>query len=109
MIIYKSEKNLIFIDLEKINFEKFNQSEKEKFLPLFFLFQILDEVSLKELKFSKSEILKCQVIKKMENIILDKKNIYELNEKERFDLHQELETIFPSFILFCQKISYRLD
>ena len=32
--------------------------------------------------------------------MLKKKNIQDLNEKERFDLHQELETILPSFILF---------
>ena len=36
-------------------------------------------------------------------ILLDKKNIYELNEKERFDLHKELEDILPSFIFSCLK------
>ena len=60
----QSEKNLIFIDLEKINVEEFNEFEKEKFLPLFFLCQILDEFSLKNLKFSKSEISKIRLLKK---------------------------------------------
>ena len=94
----QSERDLIFINLDKINFEKLNKVEQEKFLPLFFLFQILDEVSLKELKFSKSEILNIKLLRKWK-LLLDKKNLYELNEKERFDLHKELETILPAFIL----------
>ena len=98
-----SERDLISFDLDKINFEKFNQFEKEQFLPLFFLSQILDEVSLKELTFSKSEILHIKLLRKWKHI-LDKKNIYELNEIERFDLHKELETILPCFILFLPEI-----
>ena len=95
----QSEKNLIFLDLEKINFEEFNKFEKEKFLPLFYLVQILDEFSLKNLKFSKSEISKIRLLRKW-NCLLKIKTIYEFNERERFDLHKELETILPSFILF---------
>ena len=94
----QAERDLIFINLDKINFEKLNKVEKEQFLPLFFLFQILDEVSLRELTFSKSEILNVKLLRKWK-FILDKKDIYELNEKERFDLHKELETILPAFIL----------
>ena len=94
----QAERDLIFINLDKINFEKLNKVEKEQFLPLFFLFQILDEVSLKELTFSKSEILNINLLRKWK-LILDKKNISELNEKERFNLHKELETILPAFIL----------
>tara|TARA_S200000501_G_C20859604_1_gene759156 strand:- start:14 stop:1174 length:1161 start_codon:yes stop_codon:yes gene_type:complete len=93
----QEERDLIFVDLDKINFEEFNQVEKEQFLPLFFLFQILDELSLKELTFSKSEILHIKLLRKWK-LMLDEKNIYELNEKERFDLHKELETILPTFI-----------
>ncbi len=95
----QSEKNLILLDLEKINFKEFNKFEKEQFLPLFFLVQILDEVSLKNLKFSKSEVSKIRLLRKW-NLLLKIKTIYEFSEKERFDLHQELETILPSFILF---------
>ncbi len=94
----QSEKNLIFLDLQKINFEEFNKFEKENFLPLFFLVQILDEFSLKNFKFSKSEISKIRLLRKW-NILFKIKNIYKLSERERFDLHQELETILPSFIL----------
>ncbi len=103
----QSEKKLIFIDLEKINIEEFNKFEKEKFLPLFFLSQILDEFSLKNLKFSKSEISKIKLLRKW-NLLLKIKTIYEFSEKERFDLHQELEIILPSFILFLPKI-YHVD
>ncbi len=101
----QSEKNLISIDLEKINVEAFNKFEKDKFLPLFFLIQILDEFSLKNLKFSKSEISKIRLLRKW-NLLLDIKTIYEFSERERFDLHQELETILPSFILFLPETYY---
>ena len=101
----QSQKNLIFLDLEKINFEEFNKFEKEKFLPLFYLVQILDEFSLKNLKFSKSEISKIRLLRKW-NLLLKVQNIYEFNERERFDLHQELETILPSFIPFLPKSFY---
>ena len=93
----QSEKDLIFSDLKKSNFEELNKIEKKNFLPLFFLVQILDEFSLKNLKFSKSEIIKIKLLRKW-NILLKNKTIYELNEKERFDLHKELETILPTFI-----------
>ena len=101
----QSQKNLIFLDLEKINFEEFNKFEKEKFLPLFYLVQILDEFSLKNLKFSKSEISKIRLLRKW-NLLLKMQTIYEFNERERFDLHQELETILPSFILFLPESFY---
>ncbi len=101
----QSEKNLIFFDLEKINFEEFNKFEKEKFLPLFYLVQILDEFSLKNLKFSKSEISKIRLLRKW-NLLLKTQTIYEFNERERFDLHQELETFLPSFILFLPQSLY---
>jgi len=101
----QSEKNLIFLDLEKTNFEEFNKFEKENFFPLFFLTQILDEFSLKNLKFSKSEISKIRLLRKW-NILLKIKTINEFNERERFDLHKELENILPSFILFLPESFY---
>jgi len=103
----QSEKILIFLDLEIINFEEFNKFEKENYLPLFFLIQILDEFSLKNLKFSKSEISKIKLLRKW-NLLLKIKTINEFSERERFDLHQELETILPSFILFLPK-SFHID
>mgnify|MGYP003337907660 FL=1 len=96
-----------FLDLKKINYAELNQEEKEKFLPLFFITQILDVMSLDKLKFSKSEIAKTKLLRKW-HFNLKKKNIFELNELERFELHQDLEMFLPSFIFYLpQKI--RID
>ncbi len=92
-------KDSVFIDLEEISYEQLSQSERDKFLPLFFIVQILDELSLEKFKFSKAEILKAKLLRKW-HLILRKRNIFQLNELERFDLHQELESILPSFIFY---------
>jgi len=88
-----------FLDLKKINFAQLTKEEKEKFLPLFFIAQILDVVSLENLKFSKSEILKTKLLRKW-HFFLKNKNIFQLNELDRFKLHQELEMFLPSFIFY---------
>ena len=95
------------MDLEKINFGELNQEEKEKFLPSFFIAQILDVVSLEELKFSKAEIAKTKSLRKW-HFFLKKKNILQLNELERFRLHQELEMFLPSFIFYLPQ-NLRID
>ncbi len=86
-----------FLDLEKINYEELNQEEKEKFLPSFFITQILDVISLEKLKFSKAEIKKTKLLRKW-HFLLEKKNIAQLTESDRFALHKELEMFFPTFI-----------
>jgi len=86
-----------FLDLEKINYAELNQEEKEKFLPLFFIAQILDVTSLEKLKFSKAEIAKTKLIRKW-HFLLKKKNIAQLTESDRFALHKELEMFLPTFI-----------
>ena len=96
-----------FLDLKKINYEQFNQDEKEKFLPLFFIAQILDVVSLERLKFSKADIVKTKLLQKW-HLLLKNTKISELNESDRFKLHQELEIFLPSFILFLPK-NFQLD
>jgi len=96
-----------FLDLKEINYGEFNQEEKEKFLPLFFITQILDVVSLEELKFSKAEIAKTKSLRKW-HFFLKKKNILQLNELERFRLHQELEMFLPSFIFYLPQ-NLRID
>jgi tRNA nucleotidyltransferase (CCA-adding enzyme) len=88
-----------FLDLKKINFAELNKEEKEKFLPLFFIAQILDVLSLEKLKFSKAEIAKTNLLRKW-HLILKNKNIAQLNELDRFKLHQELEMFLPSFIFY---------
>jgi len=92
-------KNSFFLDLQKINFAEFNKYEKEKYLPLFLIAQILDEVSLEQFKFSKAEIAKTKLLRKW-HFLLEKKNIDQLNELDRFKLHQELEMFLPSFIFY---------
>ena len=92
-------KDSFFLDLKKINYAELNQHEKEQFLPFFFITQILDIVSLEELKFSKAEIAKTNLLRKWHFFLKDK-NIAHLNELERFKLHQELEMFLPSFVFY---------
>jgi len=96
-----------FLDLEKINYAELNQEEKEKFLPLFFIAQILDEASLEKFKFSKVEIAKTKLLRKW-HFFLKNKNIAQLDELDRFKLHQELEMFLPSFIFYVPQ-NLRLD
>ena len=88
-----------FLDLEKIDYSELNQEEKEKFLPSFFIAQILDIVSLEKLQFSKAEIAKIRLLRKW-YFFLEKKNIAKLTESDRFSLHKELEMFLPSFIFY---------
>ncbi len=86
-----------FLDLEKINYVELNQEEKENFLPSFFISQILDVISLEKLKFSKAEIAKTKLLRKW-HFLMQKKNIAQLTESDRFALHKELEMFLPIFI-----------
>jgi len=99
-------KDSFFLDLKKINYAELNQHEKEEFLPLFFITQILDVVSLEELKFSKAEIAKTNLLRKW-HFFLKNKKIAQLNELDRFKLHQELEMFLPVFIFYLpQKLRF---
>ena len=100
-------KDSFFLDLEKINYVELNQEEKEKFLPSFFIAQILDVISLEKLKFSKAEIEKTKLLRKW-HFLLEKKNIAQLTESDRFALHKELEMFLPSFIFYLPQ-NLRLD
>ena len=62
-----------FLDLEKINYADLNQDEKEKFLPLFFIAQILDEATLEKFKFSKFEIAQTKLLRKWHFFLENKK------------------------------------
>jgi len=88
-----------FLDLEKINYGKLDQEEKDKYLPLFFIAQIFDVETLEKLKFSKSDIAKTKLLRKW-HLFLKNKNIFQLDEFDRFKLHQELEMFLPSFIFY---------
>ncbi len=100
-------KDSFFLDLEKINYSELNQNEKEKFLPLSFIAQILDDLSLEKIKFSKVEISQIKLLRKW-HFFLKNKNIAQLNEADRFKLHQELEMILPSFVFYLPQ-NLRLD
>ena len=63
-----------FLNLEKINYAELRQDEREKFLPLFFIAQILDEGYMEKFKFSKDEIAKIKLLRKW-HFLLEKKNI----------------------------------
>jgi len=88
-----------FLDLEKINYGVLDQEEKDKYLPSFFIAQILDVVTLEKLKFSKADIAKTKLLRKW-HLFLKNKNIAQLDELDRFKLHQELEMFLPSFIFY---------
>ncbi|WP_209105668.1 CCA tRNA nucleotidyltransferase [Prochlorococcus marinus] len=110
MNIFESDylyKDSFFLDLEEIDYECLNQDEKDKFLPLFFVGQILDVVSLEKLKFNRAEITKTKLLRKW-HVFLKKKNVSKLNELDRFKLHQELEMFLPSFIFYLPQ-DLRLD
>ncbi len=100
-------KDSFFLDLEIINYAELNQEENEKFLPSFFIAQILDVVSLEKLKFNKAEIARTKLLRKW-HFLLEKKNITQLTESERFSLHQELEMFLPLFIFYLPQ-NLRLD
>ena len=100
-------KSSFFLDLQKINYTELKKNEKDKFLPLFFISQILDEVSLEQFKFNKAEIAKIKLLRKW-HFLLEKKNIAQLTESDRFALHKELEMFLPSFIFYLPQ-NLRLD
>ncbi len=100
-------KNSFFLNLHEINYSELNNNEKEKFLPLFFTAQILDEDSLERFKFSRAEIAKTKLLRKW-HFLLEKKNIAQLTESDRFALHKELEIFLPSFIFYLPQ-NLRLD
>ncbi len=100
-------KNSFFLNLHEINYSELNNNEKEKFLPLFFTAQILDEDSLERFKFSRAEIAKTKLLRKW-HFLLEKKNIAQLTESDRFALHKELEMFLPSFIFYLPQ-NLRLD
>ncbi|EEE40161.1 CCA tRNA nucleotidyltransferase [Prochlorococcus marinus] len=100
-------KNSFFLDLQEINYTELTKNEKEKLLPLFFISQILDELSLERFKFSRSEIAKIKLLRKW-HFLLKKKKITQLTESERFALHKELEMFLPSFIFYLPP-NLRLD
>ncbi len=96
--IQTSETQSNFVNYH-LNLNNFNKDEISDFLPIFYLVEILNDLSIQKLKFSKSETLQASSLRKWRDKLVQKP-INELDELERFLLHKELENILPAFILY---------
>tara|TARA_Y100001968_G_scaffold171583_1_gene156979 strand:- start:12583 stop:13830 length:1248 start_codon:yes stop_codon:yes gene_type:complete len=85
--------------LHNLNLKHFYIDEIYKFMPIFFLIETLNEVSIRNLKFSKSETTEASALRKWKNKMIQG-SINEFDDCERFQLHKELEEILPAFILY---------
>ena len=79
-----------------LNFDFFEFNEHKT---LFYLIETLDQSSIKQFKFSKSDIQHSDILRKWRNKLIFK-SIDNFDEIERFDLHKDLENILPSFITY---------
>jgi len=73
----------------QLNLQHFSKNEIQKFLPIFYLIETLNDLSIQKLKFSKSEIAEASILRKWKDKIT-KRSINELNEEERYSLHKDL-------------------
>ena len=88
--------------LSFVNFENFLQDEIDKFFPLVYLKELLKEPLIKKFKFSKSDTLAINSLRKWSEKLQQKSILY-FTEIERFQLHKDLENILPAFILYLPK------
>jgi len=88
--------------LSYINFENFSQDEIDKFFPIAYLKELLGESVIKNFKFSRSDSLAINSLRKWSEKLKDK-SISNFTEIERFDLHKDLEKFLPAFILYLPK------
>ena len=84
------------------NFDNFLQDEIDKFFPIAYLKELLNESVIKKFKFSKSDTLSINSLRRWCEK-LKQKSILNFTETERFDLHKDLEIILPAFILYLPK------
>ena len=84
------------------SFDNFSQDEIDKFFPIAYLKELLKETVLKKFKFSKSDTLSINSLRKWSEK-LKEKSILNFTEIERFELHKELEMNLPAFILYLPK------
>ena len=85
--------------MRNLNFRNFTKKELESYLPLLYLTEVLEEVAIKKLKFSRFEISSCKAIKKWKKKLVTKP-INNFSEWDRFELHSEMENILPTFIFY---------
>ncbi len=82
----------------KHNSQALSNSEKLNFIPLVFLTNLLSDSGLEKLKFSKKEQKKCKLLRFWQNQY-DGESYESLNEKDRLQLHQDLEEDLPALIV----------
>ncbi len=85
--------------LLSVNYENYSSEEVEKYMPIFYLRELLKKSVVKEFKFSKIDELNINNLRTWSNL-LKRKSIEHFNEIERFNLHKELEIILPAFIVY---------
>ena len=96
--IQSYEKNH-FNSLSFINFDNFLKDEIDKFFPIVYLKELLKEPVLAKFKFSKSDTLAINSLRRWSERIKEK-SILDFTEIERFKLHKDLEMILPAFIFY---------
>ena len=84
------------------SFDNFSQDEIDKFFPIAYLKELLKETVIKKFKFSKSDTLAINSLRRWSDK-LKKKSILNFTETERFELHKDLEMILPAFIIYLPK------
>tara|TARA_Y100000589_G_scaffold329683_1_gene376969 strand:- start:822 stop:2060 length:1239 start_codon:yes stop_codon:yes gene_type:complete len=89
------------------NFDYFLQEEVEKYIPIFYLRELLNREVIKTFKFSKLDTYRINSLRVWSNK-LKNKSIENFTERERFDLHKDLEMILPAFILYLP-LEYHYD
>jgi len=89
--------NLLFI-----NFDNFLKDEIDKFFPIAYLKELLQEPVISKFKFSKSDTYAINSLRRWIDK-LKEKSIFNFTEIERFDMHKDLEMILPAFILYLPK------
>jgi tRNA nucleotidyltransferase (CCA-adding enzyme) len=114
--IKKNKRKLYFVAKERINYEMQKIVHGANALDAVLLLKTLNifgsenlykdsffldlkKINYEELNFSKVEIAKTNLLRKW-HLFLKNKNIPQLNELDRFKLHQELEMFLPSFIFY---------
>jgi len=95
----QSYKNTPSNSLLSVNYDNFSQEEFKRYLPIFYLKELLQDSTAKKLKFCKSDILNLKYLRRWSDK-LKFKSIKDFSENERFDLHKDLENILPAFILY---------
>ncbi len=85
-----------------VEFDNFLQDEINKFFPIVYLKELLKEHLITKFKFSKSDTLAINSLRRW-SLILTEKSILNFTEIERFELHKDLEMILPAFILYLPK------